>query len=96
MDLEYAKALVKRGLGTKGQMSITNLLSLVVIVATFAILLPILNTFIYLGMNSGDDTVDAILLIIPTLMAIGIIMAIFRYEQPYYGGGSQGGGAWYQ
>jgi hypothetical protein len=74
----------------KGQMSVTNILSMVVIVATFAILLPVMNTFITLGVNMNDATVSTILYIIPTLMAIGIVMAIFRYEQPYYGGG-QGG-----
>jgi len=74
----------------KGQMSVTNILSMVVIVATFAILLPVMNTFITLGVNMNDATVSTILYIIPTLMAIGIVMAIFRYEQPYYGGGQSG------
>jgi len=78
-------------MNSKGQLSVSNLLSMVVIVATFAVALPILNTFINLGIYHGDSTVDAILLVVPALMAIGIIMAIFRYEQPYYGGGQQGG-----
>lgn len=78
-------------LGKRGQMSIQNVLGMVVVVATFAIMLPTLNYFIYLGSLTGDPTTDAILALIPVLMAIGIIMSIFRYEQPYYGGNTGGG-----
>ena len=66
----------------KGQMTVMYLIIFVVLIMVFAIMLPILRTFIGIGVNATDGmpnggTIELILNNIPVLIGLVLIITLF-------------------
>lgn len=68
----------------KGQMSIVNLLGIVILVIIFSSMTGVLSPFIEYGQNNTGSLTSTLLSFILPFMVISIFMALFSYAKPVY------------
>jgi len=69
--------------GSKGQLSLDNLMNIFILVVVMAALIPTLVTIIN-GVLGNVDTITALILsLIPLALGVGVLKAINAYSQPY-------------
>lgn len=72
-------------LGRKGQLTVDNLVALLVMIMIIGIMFPVLYPFIDQAANATNDTVTQTLIyILPAGIVLGAFLVIFRYTRPYY------------
>jgi len=70
--------------GRKGQLSVDNIISLVIIIFVFAVCYPVIDSAINTLQNQAGTSVDLISAAYLPIMAIMVIGAIMFYSRPYY------------
>lgn len=67
-----------------GQLSVGNIIGLLIAIVVFAVVLPTMTNFINMAKSSTDATTDTILSAIVPLMAVGLVWMVFTYSRPTY------------
>lgn len=69
----------------KGQFSLITIISAVVMLILYVAFLPLISNMVSIGMNSTDDQMtQAVLVLFPFLLLIGIIVSLWQYRRPQY------------
>jgi len=71
-------------MGTRGQLSITNIIAFFMIIIVVAVLMSPILDMIDLAKNGTDAITSSLLTLIPLFLVLAVIMTLFSYSQTHY------------
>lgn len=72
--------------GTKGQLSMTNVIGFFMIIIIVAVLMSPILEMIALAKNGTDAITSLLLDLIPLFLVLAVIMTLFSYSRTHYAG----------
>jgi len=85
VDVKQKMSKLKKILkAKKGQLSVGNIIGILIAIVVFSLTLPMMSNFINDAQATAGATTDTILAAIIPLMAVGLIWMVFTYSRPTY------------